>query len=81
MEPLVTLRDGSLRVGERMFFTETNWVIRRGEHWAIVGPTGSGKSLLASALCGQVPLWEVRSDTTSRRARSARGSRMAASSA
>jgi len=56
MEPLVTLRDGSLRVGERMFFTETNWVIRRGEHWAIVGPTGSGKSLLASALCGQVPV-------------------------
>jgi len=56
MEPLITLRGASLRVGERTLFTETSWVIRRGEHWGIVGPTGSGKSLLASALCGQVPV-------------------------
>ena len=55
-EPLVTLRDAALRAGERTVFAGTNWVLRRGEHWAIVGPTGSGKSLFASALCGQVPV-------------------------
>jgi molybdate transport system ATP-binding protein len=55
-EPLVTLRDAAVRVGERTLFPGTNWVLRRGEHWSILGPTGSGKSLLAGALCGQVPV-------------------------
>lgn len=55
-EPLFTLRDAALQVGERTLFAGTTWVVRRGEHWAIVGPTGSGKSLLASALCGRVPV-------------------------
>jgi molybdate transport system ATP-binding protein len=54
--PLVTFRNAALQVAERTLFAGTNWVVRRGEHWAIVGPTGSGKSLLASALCGQVPV-------------------------
>ncbi len=55
-ELLVSLQDAALQVGERTLFAGTSWVLRRGEHWAIVGPTGSGKSLLASALCGQVPV-------------------------
>ena len=54
--PLFSLRDAALQVGERTLFAGTSWVVRRGEHWAIVGPTGSGKSLLASALCGRVPV-------------------------
>lgn len=29
------------------------WVIRQGEQWAVVGPAGSGKSLLAAAVAGQ----------------------------
>jgi molybdate transport system ATP-binding protein len=52
--PLVTLRDVSLRLGDRVLFPGISWEVRRGEHWAIVGPSGSGKSLLAGALCGQV---------------------------
>ena len=52
-EPLVTLRDVAICVGETTLFPHTNWVLRGGEHWGIVGASGSGKSLLARALCGR----------------------------
>ncbi len=54
--PFLSLRDATFRLGERLVFEKTNWTWRRNEHWAIVGPTGSGKSLLAAALWGQLPL-------------------------
>jgi molybdate transport system ATP-binding protein len=34
-------------------FTGLNWTIRDGETWAIVGPTGGGKTTLAELLRGQ----------------------------
>ncbi|MGO9243917.1 MAG: ATP-binding cassette domain-containing protein [Verrucomicrobiia bacterium] len=54
--PLVELAGASLRVGERLLFRNTNWIFRRGEQWALVGPNGSGKTLFASALTGAVPV-------------------------
>ncbi|SDM82539.1 molybdate transport system ATP-binding protein [Siphonobacter aquaeclarae] len=30
-----------------------NWTIQEGEHWAVVGPTGSGKSLLLAVLANR----------------------------
>ena len=57
---MIELTGVSLRVGERLLFRNTNWTIRRGEHWAMVGANGSGKTLLASALAGGVPV--VRGD-------------------
>ncbi|PQA60472.1 ATP-binding cassette domain-containing protein [Siphonobacter curvatus] len=30
-----------------------NWTLEKGQHWALVGPTGSGKSLLLSILAGK----------------------------
>lgn len=32
-----------------------DWTLREGEHWAIVGPAGSGKSILARTLSGAIP--------------------------
>ena len=32
-----------------------DWTLREGEHWAIVGPAGSGKSILARTLAGAIP--------------------------
>ena len=54
--PLVELTGASLRVGERLLFRNTNWIFRRGEQWALVGPNGSGKTLFASALTGAIPV-------------------------
>jgi molybdate transport system ATP-binding protein len=48
----VTLR---LAAGARAF-ARTSWTWHQGEQWAILGPDGSGKSLLVQALCGELPL-------------------------
>ncbi|QJW93406.1 ATP-binding cassette domain-containing protein [Frigoriglobus tundricola] len=41
------VRDG------RPVFQQFNWTVREGEAWAVVGPTGSGKTTLAEALLGR----------------------------
>ena len=46
----------AIRDGERLAFPGTRWTWRRGEQWAILGPNGSGKTLLALALCGKAPV-------------------------
>jgi molybdate transport system ATP-binding protein len=48
--------DAAFRLGDRLVFEHTSWVFRRPEHWAILGANGSGKSLLADALRGCLPL-------------------------
>ena len=47
----------TIRAGEQAAFPRTRWTWRPGEQWAILGANGSGKSLLALALCGKVPLF------------------------
>jgi molybdate transport system ATP-binding protein len=39
-----------------MVFDSTSWVFHRDEHWAILGANASGKSLLADAVRGRLPL-------------------------
>src|SRR3954469_23013907 len=34
-------------------FQDFNWTVREGEAWAVVGPTGSGKTTLAETLLGR----------------------------
>jgi molybdate transport system ATP-binding protein len=55
-KPIVELDGASLLVGDRLLFRRTNWAIRSGEHWVLIGPNGSGKTLFASALTGAVPV-------------------------
>ncbi|RPJ52046.1 MAG: ATP-binding cassette domain-containing protein, partial [Chloroflexi bacterium] len=52
----ITLEDITIRAGSRMFFEHTDWLIEKSQHWAILGPTGAGKSLLARAISRKVPL-------------------------
>jgi molybdate transport system ATP-binding protein len=54
--PFLSLREATFRLGDRLVFENTSWVFHRREHWAIIGANGSGKSLLADALRGRVPL-------------------------
>jgi molybdate transport system ATP-binding protein len=50
------LFDAAFRLGDRLVFEHTSWVFRCSEQWAILGANGSGKSLLADALRGRLPL-------------------------
>ena len=55
-QPFLSLLDAAFRLGDRLVFEDTSWVFRRPEQWAILGANGSGKSLLADALRGRLPL-------------------------
>lgn len=37
-------------------FQNTDWTFHQGEHWAVLGANGSGKSLFGDALRGRLPL-------------------------
>lgn len=55
---LIALHSVTLRIRNKSVFRDTDWQIRKNQHWAIIGPNGSGKSILAraitrSALIGQ----------------------------
>jgi molybdate transport system ATP-binding protein len=54
--PYLTLCDATFRLGDRLVFENSSWVFGETEQWAIVGANGSGKSLLADALRGRLPL-------------------------
>src|SRR5258707_10632256 len=54
--PILSLREATFRLGDRIIFANTSWTFFRDEHWAVLGPNGSGKSLFVDALRGCVPL-------------------------
>jgi molybdate transport system ATP-binding protein len=54
--PFISLQHTSFRLGERLVFEGTNWTLHRDEQWAIIGPNGSGKTVLADALRGRLPV-------------------------
>lgn len=55
-EPVVELSKVFIRFGRRVLFKDFSWTIRRGEHWVLCGPNGSGKTLLTALICGDSPL-------------------------
>lgn len=52
VEPVVTLRDAAVRLGERTIWSDATLDIRAGEFVAILGPNGAGKSTLLRVLLG-----------------------------
>ncbi|HET6255907.1 MAG TPA: ATP-binding cassette domain-containing protein [Puia sp.] len=49
----LTLEGVTVTLGGARLLDQLNWIIRRGEQWAVVGPSGSGKTTLAHTLLGQ----------------------------
>src|SRR5262245_10367866 len=54
--PFISMNDASFRLGERIIFENTTWILRSNEHWAITGGNGAGKTLFADALAGKLAL-------------------------
>lgn len=56
MDPLIVLDRITTRVRDQFILKDTSWEIREGEHWAIIGPNGSGKTSLARVISGDLPV-------------------------
>ena len=55
-QEFLAFKNVSIRLDEIAVFKNTNWTWRAGEQWAILGPDGSGKSLLVQAILGRAPI-------------------------
>ncbi|CCH00783.1 putative molybdenum transport ATP-binding protein modF Photorepair protein phrA [Fibrella aestuarina BUZ 2] len=59
-QPLIALTNATFRrvgasaSGPPFALSNLTWALHPGDHWAILGPTGSGKSLFLDALAGRV---------------------------
>lgn len=52
--PALELRHVSYCNDGKLILQSIDWVVRRGEHWAILGPNGCGKTTLLKLACGYV---------------------------
>ena len=53
---LIKFENVTLRVRDTLLLPNTSWQIDRGQHWAILGSNGAGKTSLVKALTGEVPV-------------------------
>ncbi|MDI7258549.1 MAG: ATP-binding cassette domain-containing protein [Thermodesulfobacteriota bacterium] len=52
-EILIEMKDTTVQYDGRIVLDQLNWVMRRGENWAILGPNGSGKSTILRLILGE----------------------------
>lgn len=50
---LFSFQNVKARMGEKVLFHDLSFEVKKGQHWAIVGPGGSGKSALLETIAGQ----------------------------
>ncbi len=55
LSPVIRMHQVSIRYGSRTILKDLDWVVRKGEHWALCGQNGSGKSTLLSLVCADNP--------------------------
>ena len=54
-EPLVKLTNAKVAYGDKVIFDQLDWCINPGQHWAIQGPNGCGKTTLLQLISGDHP--------------------------
>ena len=54
-EEVVRLNKVTIRYDDRIILKDLDWLVRRGEKWALTGQNGSGKSTLLSLVCADNP--------------------------
>jgi molybdate transport system ATP-binding protein len=54
-QPLVHLKDISIKYGDQIIIDKLNWIIQPNQHWQLSGPNGSGKTGLLSLITGDHP--------------------------
>jgi molybdate transport system ATP-binding protein len=52
-ETLIEMKETTVRYRGHVALDRFNWVMRRGENWAILGPNGSGKSTILRLILGE----------------------------
>jgi molybdate transport system ATP-binding protein len=53
--PLIEFNHVTVRLGHQRILDDVTWTMRRGEHWALLGPNGSGKTTWLSLIQGDNP--------------------------
>ena len=51
-QSLIVMKDTTIRYGQFTALDRLNWVMGKGENWAILGPNGSGKSTILKLILG-----------------------------
>jgi molybdate transport system ATP-binding protein len=54
-DPLVNIRNASIRYTDNLVFDHLDWRIEPGQHWQLTGPNGSGKTCLLNLITGDHP--------------------------
>src|SRR5579863_6982589 len=54
--PLLSISDAVLKLGNTVIFDGLNFSVTQGENWALIGESGSGKSVLLQVIAGKFHL-------------------------
>jgi molybdate transport system ATP-binding protein len=56
----VSFQQVAVRKYDTIVLSDINWEINPGENWAVIGPNGSGKTVLLDVLSGKWHIWKGR---------------------
>ncbi len=52
---IIRLNEVSIKYGDKIVLDKVNWVVYRGERWALLGDNGAGKSTVLGLICADNP--------------------------